>query len=25
VRRAEADRFRDVSPEDVVAALRFVY
>jgi glutamine synthetase len=25
VRRAEADRFRDASPEDVVAALRWVY
>ena len=25
VRRAEADRFRDTSPEDVVAALRWVY
>jgi glutamine synthetase len=25
VRRAEADRFRDATPEDVVAALRWVY
>jgi glutamine synthetase len=25
VRRAEADRFRDAAPEDVVAALRWVY
>jgi hypothetical protein len=25
VRRAEAERFRDASPEDVVAALRWVY
>jgi glutamine synthetase len=25
VRRAEADRFREASPEDVVAALRWVY
>jgi glutamine synthetase len=25
VRRAEADRFRDSSPEDVVAALRWIY